>query len=93
MFLALKELRKDTKEGWKKLVVPLEEIITVNNAMNVRLKKKDVQLTRREDIMNRWVTGSCVKIDVLQMKVTLGILGALADYLHPSSRLSGWRSS
>ena len=52
VFSAIEELRKDTEEGWKKLVVPLDQVIEANNASNVGLKKRDVQLARREDIMD-----------------------------------------
>ena len=52
VFLAIEELCKDTEEGWKKLVVPLDQVIEANNASNVGLKKRDVQLARREDIMD-----------------------------------------
>ena len=47
VFSAIEELRKDTKEGWKKLAVPLDQVIEANNASNVGLKKQDVQLARR----------------------------------------------
>ena len=46
VFSAIKELRKDTEEGWKKLAVPLDQIIEANNASNVGLKKRDAQLVR-----------------------------------------------
>ena len=52
IFSAIEELRKDTEEGWKKLAVPLDQVIEANNASNVGLKKRDVQLARREDIMD-----------------------------------------
>ena len=52
VFSAIEELRKDTKEGWKKLAVPLDQVIEANNASNVGLKKRDVQLARREDIID-----------------------------------------
>ena len=42
MFSAIEELRKDTEEGWKKLAVPLEQVIEANNTTNVGLKKWDV---------------------------------------------------
>ena len=42
VFSAIEELRKDTEEGWKKLVVPLDQVIEANNASNVGLKKRDV---------------------------------------------------
>ena len=44
VFSAIEELRKDTEEGWKKLAVPLDQVIKANNASNVGLKKRDVQL-------------------------------------------------
>ena len=46
VFSAIEELRKDTEEGWKKLAVPLDQVIEANNASNVGLKKRDVQLAR-----------------------------------------------
>ena len=52
VFLAIEELRKETEEGWKKLAVPLDQVIEANNASNVGLKKRDVQFARREDIMD-----------------------------------------
>ena len=80
VFSAIEELRKDTEEGWKKLAVPLDQVIEANNASNVGLKKRDVQLVRRKDIMDRWVCANRVKIDELRTKVTLGILDALVEY-------------
>ena len=80
VFLAIEELRKDTEEGWKKLAVPLDQVIEANNASNVGLKKRDVQLARQEDIMDRRVCANRVKIDELCAKVTLGILDALVKY-------------
>ena len=69
VFSAIEELRKDTEEGWKKLAVPLDQVIEANNASNVGLKKRDVQLARREDIMDGRVCAKCVKIDELHAKV------------------------
>ena len=80
VFSAIEELRKDTEEGWKKLAVPLDQVIEANNASNVGLKKRDVQLARREDIMDGRVCANRVKIDELRAKVTLVILGALVEY-------------
>ena len=80
VFSAIEELRKDTEEGWKKLAVPLDQVIEANNASNIGLKKRDVQLARREDIMDGWVCTNRVKIDELNVKVTLAILGALVEY-------------
>ena len=45
VFSAIEELRKDTEEGWKKLAIPLEQVIKANNTTNVGLKKRDVQLS------------------------------------------------
>ena len=80
VFLAIEELRKDTEDGWKKLAVPLDQVIEANNASNVGLKKRDVQLARREDIMDGRVCANRVKIDELNAKVALAILGALVKY-------------
>ena len=80
VFSAIEELRKDTEEGWKKLVVPLDQVIEANNASNVGLKKRDVQLACREDIMDGQVCANRVKIDELRAKVTLVILDTLVEY-------------
>ena len=80
VFSAIEELRKDTEEGWKKLAVPLDQVIEANNASNVGLKKRDVQLARWEDIMDSRVCTNRVKINELRAKVTLGILDALVKY-------------
>ena len=80
VFLAIEELRKDTKDGWKKLAVPLDQVIEANNASNVGLKKRDVQLARREDVMDGRVCANRLKIDELRAKVMLVILGALVEY-------------
>ena len=80
IFSALEELRKDTEEGWKKLAVPLDQVIEANNASNMGLKKRDVQLARREDIMDGRVCANQVRIDELNAKVTLAILDALVEY-------------
>ena len=80
VFLAIEELRKDTEDGWKKLAVPLDQVIEANNASHVGLKKRDVQLACREDIMDGRVRANRVKIDELSAKVTLAILGAPVEY-------------
>ena len=80
VFSAIEELRKDTEEGWKKLAVPLDQVIEANNTSNVGLKKRDVQLARWEDIMDGRVCANQVKIDELHAKVTLAILDALVEY-------------
>ena len=93
MFSALEELRKDTEEGWKKLAVPLEQVIEANNATNVGLKKRDIQLARWEDIMDGRVLANRAKVDELRAQVTFVILDALVEYWHPSSRSTTSRSS
>ena len=80
IFLAIEELRKDTEEGWKKLAVPLDQVIEANSASNVGLKKRDMQLACREDIMDGRVCANRVKIDKLRAKVTLGLLDASVEY-------------
>ena len=80
VFSAIEELRKDTEDGWKKLAIPLDQVIEANNASNVGLKKRDMQLARWEDIMDGRVCANRVKIDKLRAKVTLAILDALVEY-------------
>ena len=65
----IEELRKDTEDGWKKLAVPLDHVIEANNLTNKGLKKRDVQLSRREDIMDGRVCANRVRIDELSAKV------------------------
>ena len=69
VFSAIEELRKDTEAGWNKLVVPLDRVIEANNASTAGIKKRDVQLARREDIMDGRVCTNRVKIDELSAKV------------------------
>ena len=69
VFSAIEELWKDTEAGWQKLAVPLDQVIEANNASNVGLKKRDVQLAHREDIMDGRVCANRVKIDELSAKV------------------------
>ena len=80
VFKAIESLRKDTEEGWNKLAVPLDRVIEANNASTVGIKKRDVQLARREDIMDGQVCANRVKIDELNTKVALAILDALVEY-------------
>ena len=93
VFSAIEELRKDTEDGWKNLVVPLDQVIEANNASNVGLKKRDVQLGRREDIMDGQVCANRVKIDELNAKVALVILDASVEYCQSSFRSTIKRSS
>ena len=69
VFSAIEELRKDTEEGWKKLATPLDQVIENHNLTNKGLKKRDVQLARREDIMDGQVCANRVKLDELSAKV------------------------
>ena len=80
VFSAIEELRKDTEEGWKKLAGPLEQVIEANNLTNKGLRKRDVQLSRREDIMDGRVCANRVKMDELSTKVALAILDASVEY-------------
>ena len=80
VFSAIEELRKDTGDGWKKLVVPLDQVIEANNTSNIGLKKQDMQLACQEDIMDGRVCANRVKIDELRAKVALVILDALVEY-------------
>ena len=80
MFSAIEKLRKDTKEGRKKLATPLEQVIKANNTSTTSLKKRDVQLARREDIMDSRVLANRVKVDELRAQVTLAILDAFVEY-------------
>ena len=80
VFEAIESLRKDTEEGWNKLAVPLDRVIEANNASTAGIKKRDVQLARREDIMDGRVSANRVKIDELRAKVTLAILDTLVEY-------------
>ena len=80
VFSAIEELRKDTEAGWKKLAVPLEQVIEANNASNIGPKKRDTQLSHREDIMDSQVVANRVKVDELCAKVMLAILDASVKY-------------
>ena len=92
VFSAIEELRKETEEGWKKLAGPLKQVIEANNASNIGLKKRDIQLSRREDIMNGRVAQNRVKVDELHAKVTFVVLDALVESLHLSSKSTSLRS-
>ena len=80
VFSAIEASRQDTEESWKKLATPLEQVIEANNASNVGLRKRDVQLARREDIMDGRVSANRVKVDELRAQVMLAILDALVEY-------------
>ena len=80
IYSAIEELRWETEDNWKKLAVPLEQVIEANNASNVHLKKRDVDLSAREDIMDGRVACNRVRVNKLQTKVTLVIFGPLQDH-------------
>ena len=80
VFSAIEELRKDTKAEWQKLAAPLEQVIEANNLTTKGLRKRDTQLSRREDIMDGRVCANRVKLDELNAKVTLGVLDASVEY-------------
>ena len=80
VFSAIEQLWKDTEESWNKLAVPLDQVIEANNASNLGLKKRDMQLVRREDIMDGRVSTNRVKVDELRAQVMLAILDALVKY-------------
>ena len=80
IYSAIEELRRETEDSWKKLAVPLEQVIEANNPSNRHLKQRDVDSTMREDIMDRRVARNRVRVNELQTKVTLAILGPLQDH-------------
>ena len=69
IYSVIKELRREIKDGWKKLAVPLDQVIKANNASNRHLKQHDVDLSVREDIMDGRVACNRVQINELQTKV------------------------
>ena len=71
IYSAIEELRKETEDGWKKLAVPLDQVIEANNASNRHLKQGDVDISAREDIMDGRVARNQVRVNELQTKVRL----------------------
>ena len=69
VFSAIEELRKDSEVELKKLVAPLTQVIEAHNLTTKGLRKRDIQLSRREDIMDGRVCANRVKIDELSAKV------------------------
>ena len=80
IYSAIEELRRETEDSWKKLAVPLEQVIEANNTSNRHLKQRDVDLTAREDVMDGLVARNRVQVNELQTKVTLAILSPLQDH-------------
>ena len=68
-YSAIKELRRETEGGWKKLAVPFDQVIKANNASNRHLKQCNINLSAREDIMDGWVARNQVRVQELQTKV------------------------
>ena len=73
IYSAIEELRQETEDSWKKLAVPLEQVIEANNASNRHFKQRDVDLAVREDLIDRRVAHNQVCVNKLQTKVMLGI--------------------
>lgn len=69
IYSTIKELRRETEDSWKKLAIPLDQVIEANNASNRHLKLRDIDLTKQEDIMDGWMSNNRVCISELQMKV------------------------
>ena len=69
IYSAIEELRWETEDGWKKLAVPLDQVIKANNASNRHLKQRDIDLLAREDIMDGRVARNRVRVQELQTKV------------------------
>lgn len=80
IYLAIEELRWETEDGWKKLAVPLHQVIEANNASNRHLKQRDVDLATREEIMDGRVACNCVQVNELQAKVRLESLTRFRGY-------------
>ena len=66
IYSAIEELCRETEDGWKKLAVPLDQVIEANNASNRHLKQRDVDLSTREDIMDGRVACNRVRVNELQ---------------------------
>ena len=69
IYSAIEELCQETEDGWKKLAVPLDQVIEANNTSNHHLKQRDIDLTTREDIMDGRVARNRVQVNELQTKV------------------------
>ena len=69
VYSKIEELHAECEVAWQKVSRPLEQLIQENNLTVLGLKEQDVQLARREDIMDRCVCANRVKIGELQAKV------------------------
>ena len=77
IYSAIEELRRETEDRWKKLAVPLEQVIDANNASNRHLKWRDIDISAQEDIMDGRVARNQVRVNELQTKVRLESLTRL----------------
>ena len=69
VYQTIKDLRKETEEGWTRLANPLEQVIQAHNATEKGLHERDCQLTQCEDVIDGRVTANCVKTQELNTKV------------------------
>ena len=77
IYSAIEELRRETEDRWKKLAMPLEQVIDANNASNRHLKWRDIDISVQEDIMDGRVARNQVRVNELQTKVRLESLTRL----------------
>ena len=63
IYQAMEELHKETKMAWGKLAIPLEQVITTNNATTTDLKRWDMMISCREDGMDGRVCANWAKTD------------------------------
>jgi hypothetical protein len=69
VYSKIEELHGECEVAWAKVARPLEQLIHKNNLTVKGLKERDVQLAKREDVMDGHVCANCVKIGELQAKV------------------------
>ena len=73
MYLAVKELRRETKSTWQKLAKPLSKVIKANNKLGIWMKKNETATSQWEDIMDGRVASNRVKLQELQTGVHLSV--------------------
>jgi hypothetical protein len=69
VYSKIEELRAECEVAWQKTARPLEQVIQENNLTVKGLRERDVQILKREDIMDGRVCANRVKIGELQAKV------------------------
>lgn len=69
VYSKIEALRAECEVAWNKTARPLEQVIQQGNLTVKGLRDRDVQLTKREDIMDGRVCANRVKIGELQAKV------------------------